>query len=99
MAELKKWDELSEDKQKEIQKIYGDLTLLIEFSNKANQNLFIYLYGENLGLHLWNKFREFNNIITFFNYLDTDNRSVILANVYGQKDRWMANPIYAYCNR
>lgn len=104
MAELtkpKQWKDFSDEKKKEIQSIYSRIEELVKFSNKANHNLFVYLYGEQVGSHLWSKFREFDNIIKFFNYLDVENRTVILSNIYGgERYKWgEENPLYAHCNK
>lgn len=90
------WERLSEAKQNKIRDFYIDLYKLVEFGNKANQNLFVYLYGQQMGEHLWLKFKEINNIFTFMNYMDIQNRSVILSNVLGYENN-LENNLYAHC--
>lgn len=93
-----KYSALSESKREEISSFYRELQKLIEFNNKANQKLFVYLYGEQKGEHLWLKFRELNNMFLFLKYLDHENQTILLANIYGyDKMSFSANPLYAHC--
>ena len=92
-----KFSELPEEKQKEINKLYGDLQLLVDFGNKANEKLFIFLFEEQLGKHLWYQFKKMNNLFTFINYLDVGNRSIILSNVYGHDRKFSPHPLYDNC--
>lgn len=90
------WESLSSEKKKEISKIYGSLSKLTEFGNKANQNLFEYLYGKQTGEHLWLKFRSLNgNMLLFLSYLDTNNLQVLMTNIFGH-DVHESNTIYAH---
>lgn len=92
------WTELPKEKKEIISQFYGDLQALIEFNNKANQNIFVYLYGEQMGEHLWQQFRKIDNFLNFMKYLDEKNREVLLTNVYGwDKMKYSANPLYAHC--
>jgi hypothetical protein len=89
--------DLPEEKRVSVATFYQNLKLLIEFSNKANEKLFIYLYGERLGKHLWIQFRKIDNLFTFLNYLDIENRDILLANVYGYDRKVSAHPLYSKC--
>lgn len=93
-----KWADLPNDKKEEIRDFYSDMKLLIEFGNKATGALFIYLYGEHLGTHLWEKFcRTDRNITKFIGLLDTENQATLLTNVLVYKNTIGAHPLYAHC--
>jgi len=104
MDELKKpvkWETLSEEKKKEIQNVYYYVEQLTIFSNKANQKLFVYLYGEQMGNHLWEKFRSFDgDMFKFIKYLDVENKTILMSNVFNFDERRSngANPLYNFCN-
>jgi hypothetical protein len=91
------WEELPKEKKESIRDFYTELNKLIEFGNKANENVFIFLFEERLGKHLWYKFREMKDLFLFLNYLDVKNREIILTNIYGHKDSFSPNPLYANC--
>ncbi len=91
------WADLPKEKKESIRDFYTDFSKLIEFGNKANEKLFIFLFDERLGKHLWTKFREMKDFFAFLNYLDVENRTVILTNIFGHKDAFEANPLYANC--
>lgn len=92
-----KFASLPDEKRVSIATFYQDLKLLIEFGNKANERLFIYLYGEQMGKHLWVQFRKFDNLFLFINYLDIQNRDILLANIYGYDRKVSAHPLYSKC--
>ena len=97
-----KFASLSQDKQKNIRLIYSYMDLLREFSNKATVKLFIHLYGEQLGLHLWDKYIKIynQNIIEFLNYLDVENKSILYCNIFineSGKPLQDTNTLYAHC--
>ena len=58
-----------------------ELSIFLEMMKRIDQNDFIYLYGENLGNHLWSKYRKLG--LEFLYYLDNDN--LILLEEYINK--------------
>lgn len=94
------WAKLSDDKKENVRNFYSNLQLLLDFDSKANEKLFIFLYEERLGKHLWAKFREMKNMILFLKYLDEQNRAILLSNIYGYDSRVLkssGHPLYANC--
>lgn len=94
------WKELPEDKQKELQTDFQRVKKLQEFSNKANQKLFVFLFGEHMGQHYWEKFvlTYKRDICAFIGYIDDEPASVLFTNIFYQKDPHRSNPLYAHCN-
>ena len=86
---------LSKEKQQELRKTYLIINKLVEFSNKANLNLFVFLYGNQIGTHLFSKFREFSDMLKFLNYLDIENRTILLTNIFGSEDE--VNLLFLNC--
>ena len=63
---------------------YGkQVEALIEFSNKVNENIFIKLYGEDLGKHLMSKFVLTcnRNLLQFFSMLSNEYRFFLLHQI------------------
>ncbi len=78
------WKSLSKDKQDELVKIYQNIDKIWEFQCKVNQSLMIYLFGERLGNHYWDKFvREHDrNLLQFLRGLDSEKKSDLMANIF-----------------
>lgn len=96
-----KWGSLSEEKKREIQNVYHYVEQLTNFSNKANQKLFVYLYGEQIGNHLWEKFLSFDgDMFKFIKYLDVENKTILMTNIFHFDERRSSSshPLYAFCN-
>jgi len=72
-----------EDKEK-LKNIYQNFDKLWEFQCKVNQNLMIYLFGEQLGGHYWDKFtREHDrNIMRMMKGMDSDKKGDMVANIF-----------------
>lgn len=66
---------------------------LIEFANKVNYNLFVYLFEHQLGEHLATKFIEENNrnLLSFFSRIDSQYRFFILYEIKNNKN------LYFHC--
>lgn len=104
MGEIKtaiQWTELSDDKKKEIQKHFQTMKAIRVFSTKANEKLFIFLFGERMGKHYWVKFAsDFKrDISAFISYIDDSNAAILFANIFSEEERftWDSHPLYANC--
>jgi len=89
MSEALKFDSsLDSVKKAECSMMYKSLDMLLEFSKKANFNLFVYLFGEKLGNHLCWKYTVTyrKDFMKFFNFLDLDNKGIIVVNILHNKD-------------
>lgn len=66
---------------------------LQELSHKMNGSMLIYLFGEQLGAHLWTKFAgQFKgNLLNFLSYLTEEYRFFILYELKTNK------LLFAYC--
>lgn len=78
-----KFENLSEDKKKEVREQYKILLKLMKFSDKVNLKVFIKLFGEQIGTHLaelWHhKYKR--DFLMFYNGLSVENQSIILCNI------------------
>jgi len=85
--------ELKEEEREELQKVYQCIDKIWTFSGKANQELFIYLFGEKMGNHYWDKFtRECQrDILRLFRAMDRDKKSDLIANIFLNKS------LYSHC--
>lgn len=59
------------------------VTDLMEFSNKVNENILVKLFGDDLGKHLMFKFAIIHNrnLLIFFRYLSVEYRLFILHQI------------------
>jgi hypothetical protein len=66
---------------------------LLTFSNKINNRLLVYLFGERLGEHLWFKFvtSHNRNLLEFFSGLTSEYRFFVLHEIKTNES------LYAYC--
>ena len=66
----------------------GQVTALIEFSNKVNENIFVKLFGQELGVHLMHKFviNSNRNLLQFFAGLSNEYRFFILHQIKTNKE-------------
>jgi hypothetical protein len=78
------WESLNEEKRNELRKINQNIDKIFEFQGKVNQKLMIYIFGERLGNHYWDKFvREYSrNMFQFMNYMDSSAKSDLMANIF-----------------
>lgn len=60
-----------------------DVESLIKFSSNVRPNTFIYLYGEDLGKHYWEKYvGTYNrNLINFISYMDDNAQFFLLHEI------------------
>ena len=73
---------------------YSDQVIeLFQLSNKMNKNLLVYLFGEQLGHHLAEKFvvECHRNLLAFFNCIDSQYSFFILHELKNNKH------LFAYC--
>ena len=75
---------LSEEERNSLRKVYINLDKIWEFQCKVNQNLMVYLFGEQLGKHYWGKFtREHDrNIMKMMKAMDSDKKGDMIANIF-----------------
>lgn len=78
------WESLGLEKRSELRKINQNIDKIWEFQCKVNQKLMIYLFGEQLGGHYWDKFvREHNrNVFEFMKGMDSPKKSDLMANIF-----------------
>lgn len=58
------------------------LDQLSVWQNNASGAEFIYIFGKNMGEHLWNKFHDLHhNTLDLWNFLDTDNRKLLACHI------------------
>jgi len=75
---------LSEEDISNLRKVYQNLDKIWEFQCKVNQNLMVYLFGEQLGAHYWEKFtREYDrNIMRMMKGMDSEKKGDLVANIF-----------------
>lgn len=75
---------LGDEERNSLRKVYSNIDKLWEFQCKANQKLMIYLFGEQLGKHYWDKFTRVHNsnILQFMKGMDSDQKSNMIANIF-----------------
>lgn len=58
----------------------GDLKVLTQFQNNMNLRLMCYLFGEDLGMHHWEKYYKWSseNVLVWMQRLDDEARVYIL---------------------
>lgn len=58
----------------------GDLQLLIELQNKMNCRLMLHMFGEDLGMHQWEKYYKWSdeNVLKWVQRLDEEARIYVL---------------------
>jgi len=88
------WKSISYEEKKKLQGIYGNFEKLWEFECKVNERLMIYLFGENLGKHYWDKFIRENdrNIMKLMKSMDAEKKGDLVANIF------LNETLYANCN-
>ena len=81
------YEKLSIDDKKELISIYSNYEKLWEFQCKVNQKLMVYIFGERLGEHYWEKFvRDFDrNVMKFMKSMDSDKKGDLVANIFFNK--------------
>ena len=74
------WAKLSKEKQDKMNEDCDVVFNLVMFQNKANVRLFQYMYGDQVGLHLFSKFALYHegSVLSFLNSLDRENRKKTL---------------------
>ena len=84
---------LSEEKRKSLKGVYNNIDKIWEFSCKANQSLFVYIFGEHMGNHYWDKFtREHHrDFLHFLRGLDSEVKGDLFANIFLNEN------LYANC--
>jgi len=87
------WESISEEDKKKLGDVYQNIEKIWEFSCKANESLMIYLFGEQLGKHYWEKLSTTHdrNIITFLRGMDIEKKSDLFANIF------LNETLYAHC--
>lgn len=78
------WNSLNDEKRNEIVKIKQNFDMIFEFQCKVNENLMIYIFGEQLGKHYWYKFTIVSNrnIFQFIKCMDSDKKGDLIANIF-----------------
>lgn len=82
-----KYSKLSEDDKKELQGVYKNIDKIWDFSCKANEKLFIHIFGERMGIHYWKKFTsDFDrDILRLIHATDYEVKGDLIANVFLDK--------------
>jgi hypothetical protein len=82
------YEKLKVEDKKTLQSVYSNYDKLWEFQCKVNQNLMVYLFGENMGEHYWDKFtREHDrNIMRLMRGMDSDKKGDLVANIFFNKN-------------
>jgi hypothetical protein len=82
-----KYNELSEEQRRELQNVYQNIDKIWDFSCKANEKLFIHIFGEKMGLHYWEKFSTApgRDILYFMCGMDSDKKGDLIANIFLDK--------------
>lgn len=90
--------DLKDERKKELKNVFKDISKLIEFRNKVTPRLFVFMYGDRSGPHMWEKFiKHHRDMLSFIQDLDENNLIILLANVYVLKHPMDPNPLYAHC--
>lgn len=76
------FETVTKEQQKELQKVYSIIDDLRKFGNKANLSLFQYLFGEKEGKYQIQAFKQNNNVIYWLHRLTSDQKGIVLANIY-----------------
>lgn len=73
--------------------LYANIHSLKEFGNYCNDNVFVYLFGNDEGHRLWMCFVEDANrniYKLFFEYLNNEQKFILTANILENKDLRMS---------
>lgn len=87
-------ESITDEEHKMFNEIYANIAKIQAFGNKVNLNLFIYLFGEQMGRHYAACYviEHNRNIFSFmFNYLDSDAKGKIMVNIFKNET------LYAHC--
>jgi hypothetical protein len=78
------WKSLSEENKKNLIDINQSINKILEFQCKVNERLMIYLFGERLGNHYWDKFtREHSrNVLELLSGMDSNTKGDLIANIF-----------------
>lgn len=79
--------DLNPQQQDFLQKTYKDIDILRKFANKLNAGVLEHLFEKRMAEHLMEKFVKCNrDIFCFLNNLDSDNKEIIITNLYGNEE-------------
>lgn len=92
MDKVYEFTELSLQEQEPVRELYKGIQKLIDFSDKVTCKLLVYLYGEKLGNHLWDKYISYDrDIISWYLQLSIENKGLLASNLYYNE------VMYAHC--
>lgn len=92
--ETAKRDDTVADWRKSKQPMYDASKVIKDlqrFQTKASGAMFVYMFGEQLGAHLWEKFADQNrrNMLTFLNQLTDEYRIFIVHEIQLNPQIWI----------
>jgi hypothetical protein len=79
-----KFEDLNLDDKHKVRDVYTHIDKLQKFANKLNPEIMEVLFEEKIASHLWSIFMDCDrDFITFLNLLSTNNKSIIITNLFG----------------